>query len=171
MDKSQLIEEAIEALRDFEVGREQLNERSAMTLLALLQLKPGDDWARATNPMLGTRAIMDWIRDQYGVEYAANTRETIRRFTLHQFVIAQLVEENADRPDRPINSPKWNYRVTDEALEVLRHYREPRFESEIDRFLSDHLSYRSLVDATCPRPRCIFPRDRNLNCLRAASRC
>ena len=50
MDKSQLIEEAIEALRDFEVGREQLNERSAMTLLALLQLKPGDDWARATNP-------------------------------------------------------------------------------------------------------------------------
>lgn len=64
MDKSQLIEEAIEALRDFEVGREQLNERSAMTLLALLQLKPGDDWARATNPMLGTRAIMDWIRDQ-----------------------------------------------------------------------------------------------------------
>ena len=62
MDKSQLIEEAIEALRDFEVGREQLNERSAMTLLALLQLKPGDDWARATNPMLGTRAIMDWIR-------------------------------------------------------------------------------------------------------------
>ena len=52
MDKSQLIEEAIEALRDFEVGREQLNERSAMTLLALLQLKPGDDWARATNPML-----------------------------------------------------------------------------------------------------------------------
>ena len=99
MDKSQLIEEAIEALRDFEVGREQLNERSAMTLLALLQLKPGDDWARATNPMLGTRAIMDWIRDQYGVEYAANTRETIRRFTLHQFVIAQLVEENADRPD------------------------------------------------------------------------
>lgn len=146
MDKSQLIEEAIEALRDFEVGREQLNERSAMTLLALLQLKPGDDWARATNPMLGTRAIMDWIRDQYGVEYAANTRETIRRFTLHQFVIAQLVEENADRPDRPINSPKWNYRVTDEALEVLRHYREPRFESEIERFLSDHLSYRSLVE-------------------------
>lgn len=81
MDKSQLIEEAIEALRDFEVGREQLNERSAMTLLALLQLKPGDDWARATNPMLGTRAIMDWIRDQYGVEYAANTRETIRLHT------------------------------------------------------------------------------------------
>lgn len=146
MDKSQLIEEAIEALRDFEVGREQLNERSAMTLLALLQLKPGDDWARATNPMLGTRAIMDWIRDQYGVEYTANTRETIRRFTLHQFVIAQLVEENADQPDRPINSPKWNYRVTDEALEVLRHYREPRFESEIERFLSDHLSYRSLVE-------------------------
>ena len=171
MDKSQLIEEAIEALRDFEVGREQLNERSAMTLLALLQLKPGDDWARATNPMLGTRAIMDWIRDQYGVEYAANTRETIRRFTLHQFVIAQLVEENADRPDRPINSPKWNYRVTDEALEVLRHYRDLNPRSNGSSPTTCPTVPWSRSDATCPRPRCIFPRDRNLNCLRAASRC
>lgn len=64
--------------------------------------------------MLGTRAIMDWIRDQYGVEYGEHASHP----TLHttQFVIAQLVEENADQPDRPINSPKWNYRVTDEAL-------------------------------------------------------
>lgn len=59
MDKSQLIADAIDTLRELGVGKDQQNERSAMTLLALLQLKPGDNWQQATNPMLGTRAIMD----------------------------------------------------------------------------------------------------------------
>ena len=141
-----LIDEALEILRDFEVGKDQLNERSAMTLLALLQLKDGDSWEQATNPMLGTRAIMDWIRDQFGVDYKPNTRETIRRFTLHQFVMAEIVEENADQPDRPINSPKWNYRVTNAALEVFRNQGRSTFESELKQFLSEHASYASLAE-------------------------
>ena len=52
MDKSQLIADAIDALRELGVGKDQQNDRSAMTLLALLQLKPGDDWPQATNPCL-----------------------------------------------------------------------------------------------------------------------
>lgn len=146
MDASKLIDEALEVLRDFEVGKDQLNKRSAMTLLALLQLKDGDSWEQATNPMLRTRDIMDWIRDQFGVAYKPNTRETIRRFTLHQFIMAEIVEENADRPDRPINSPKWNYRVTDAALEVFRNHGKPVFESELERFLLEHVSYTSLTE-------------------------
>ena len=87
---------------------ERSNERSAMVMLALLQLDETTPWTEATNPMLGTRAIMDWIRDEFGVEYKANTRETVRRQTLHQFVEFALVEENADDPQRAVNSPKWN---------------------------------------------------------------
>ena len=30
--------------------------------------------------------LMDWIAANYGRTYAPNTRETIRRFTLHQFI-------------------------------------------------------------------------------------
>lgn len=146
MGASKLIDEAIEALRDFGVGKDQLNERSAMTLLALLRLKPGDSWEQAQNPMMGTRAIMDWIRDQFGVDYKPNTRETIRRFTLHQFVMAEIVEENADKPDRPINSPKWNYRVTEDALNVFRHYGNQTFESQLESFLAQHTSYASLAE-------------------------
>lgn len=146
MDKSQLIADAIDVLRDFEVGKDQQNERSAMTLLALLQLKPGDDWGQATNPMMGTRAIMDWIRDYFGVDYKPNTRETIRRFTLHQFVIAELAEENADKPDRPINSPKWNYRITHDALDTIIHRNESVFESALKKFLANHESYQSLME-------------------------
>jgi BsuBI/PstI restriction endonuclease domain/BsuBI/PstI restriction endonuclease HTH domain len=87
--------------------------------------------------MLGTRAIMDWIRDEYGLDYAANTRETVRRFTLHQFAEAHLVEQNADQPDRPINSPKWNYQVTIEALAVVRLYGTPAFEPALTKYLDE----------------------------------
>lgn len=107
-------------LRKFGMDEERTNERSALTLLALLHMGPNDTWDKATNPMLGTRAIMDWIRDEHGKNYAANSRETIRRFTLHQFVEAGLVVMNPDQPDRPVNSPKSNYQITAEALEVLR---------------------------------------------------
>ena len=115
-----IVDEAIEVLRDFELGSDQLNRRSAMTLLALFNLQRDSSWSEATNPMMGTRAIMDWIRDYFDVEYKPNTRETIRRFTLHQFVIAGIVEENADKPNRPITSPNWNYRLTDDALVVFQ---------------------------------------------------
>src|ERR1700722_7662249 len=95
---------------------ERANERSALVLLSLLKLRSNDLWSASANPMLGTRAVMNWIRDEYGKEYAPNTRETIRRFTLHQFAEAQLVVQNPDKPTRPINSPKWNYQITIEAL-------------------------------------------------------
>lgn len=146
MDKSQLIASAIEVLQRFGIGESQQNNRSAMTLLALLNLKPGDDWNNASNPVMGTRAIMDWIRDYYGVDYKPNTRETICRFTLHQFVIANIVEENSDEPNRPINSPKWNYRVSDDALRVMIHGSESIFEVVLKEFLENHVSYTSLVE-------------------------
>jgi len=105
------VAEAQELLGLLGFDRERQNVRSAHTLLALLQLGPQDQWGDAKNPLLGTRAIMDWIRDEFGVDYKPNTRETIRRQTLHQFVAAGLLEENPDDPSRPVNSPRWCYRV------------------------------------------------------------
>ncbi len=130
------VTEAREILAALEMDDERTNERSALTLLALLKLRPGDPWSAAANPMLGTRAIMDWIRDEYGVNYAANTRETIRRFTLHQFADALLLAQNPDQPDRPVNSPKWNYQVTSEALTVIQSYGTGTFTSSLAAYLA-----------------------------------
>jgi hypothetical protein len=115
--------------------RERSNDRSALVLLALLGLEPETPWSSANSPVMGTRAIMSWIRDHYGRDYAPNSRETIRRFTLHQFADAMLVEQNPDVPDRPINSPKWCYRIHLRALAVARRFGEPDF----DRALEDYL--------------------------------
>lgn len=75
------IEDAQEILRTLGFDRERSNERAALILLALADIRSDSSWNDATNEMYGTRAIMDFIRDVYDVDYAANTRETIRRFT------------------------------------------------------------------------------------------
>lgn len=131
------VEEARIVLETLGFDAERSNERSALVLLALLKLRPMDAWSKASAPSLGTRAIMDWIRDEYGITYAPNTRETIRRFTLHQFVDAVLVQENPDDPTRPINSPKWCYQVNPKVLEVMRHYGSDSFNSLVEGYLQE----------------------------------
>jgi hypothetical protein len=130
------VDQASRLLEAFGMDAERCNERSALTLLALLRLRPGEPWSASANPMLGTRAIMNWMRDEYGRNYAANTRETIRRFTLHQFADALLVQQNPDRPDRPVNSPKWNYQVTPQALTVIQKYGTGTFNQALADYLA-----------------------------------
>ena len=136
MSIGERIHETRELLAAFGMDAERSNERSALVLLSLLGLRPDDPWSSSANLMLGTRAIMNWIRDEYAKDYAPNTRETIRRFTLHQFAEAHLVVQNADQPRRPINSPKWNYQVTTEALAVIQTYGTADFA----RHLTDYLA-------------------------------
>lgn len=136
MNSPNLVSEAQEFLAALGMDSERSNERSALVLLALLKLRPDDKWSDAANPMLGTRAIMDWIRDEYGKDYAPNTRETIRRSTLHQFDIAHLVVQNPDEPSRPTNSPRWNYQVTTEALAVAQSFPEEAFSRKLNEYLA-----------------------------------
>ena len=70
--------------------RAQQNERSALCLLALLNLTPRKKWKMAETPLIGITPIMDWAREHYQKEYAPNTRETVRRQTMHQFVDAGI---------------------------------------------------------------------------------
>ncbi|MBB2943279.1 type II restriction enzyme [Actinoplanes lutulentus] len=141
------IEEARGILARLGFDRERANERSALVLLALLGMTRESPWSSATSPLVGTRAIMDWIRDQYGRNYAPNTRETIRRFTLHQFADALLVEQNPDNPSRPVNSPKWCYRIHPRALELLQHVGESDFQDLLVEYLDEVPGLRSMYAA------------------------
>ena len=114
--------EAIELLEFLEFPRAQLNTRSALVLLALLDLKPNTPWAKAQNPLIGITPIMDWCKQHYRRSYAPNTRETFRRQTMHQFLEATLAVPNPDQPDRPVNSPKSCYQVEPKALDLIRTF-------------------------------------------------
>lgn len=114
------IDEAIQVLAALGFPRTQQNERSALCLLALLDLTPNKSWKRAVSPLIGITPMMEFSREHYGSEYAPNTRETFRRQTMHQFVDAGLALYNPDQPTRPVNSPKAVYQIEPEALELLR---------------------------------------------------
>ena len=100
------VEEAIDVLSQLQFPRQQRNERSALTLLTLLGLTPDKDWSEAGGPMRGITQLMDLMAEHYGKQYAPNTRETVRRQTVHQFLAAGLVVLNPDEPDRPTKQRK-----------------------------------------------------------------
>ena len=66
---------------------------------------------------------MGFMREKYGKDYAANSRETIRRQTIHQFEQARLVDRNPDDPSRPTNSGNNCYWLTDAAMRRLEGLR------------------------------------------------
>lgn len=127
--------EALKVLELLGLPKAQQNERSAMTLLALLNLPPHHAWSSATRPLMGITPMMNFIREQYGVDYAPNTRETIRRQTVHQFVQAALVVENPDDPTRPVNSPKWCYQIEPTVFTLLQQYDDEEWEHLLAHYL------------------------------------
>ncbi|MFW6297874.1 MAG: BsuBI/PstI family type II restriction endonuclease [Desulfosalsimonas sp.] len=117
--------------------RAQQNERSALCLLALLNLRPGKSWAKAESPLLGITPIMDWIREHYQKNYAPNSRETVRRQTMHQFVDAGIALYNPDQPDRPVNSPHAVYQIEPATLKLLRGFGTRNWNKNLAAYLSE----------------------------------
>ncbi|HHT0498761.1 TPA: BsuBI/PstI family type II restriction endonuclease [Raoultella planticola] len=125
------IEQSLEILRLLGMPRAQINERSALTLLALLDLHPEGEWSKIQRPMIGVTPIMDWCRDVYGKEYAPNTRETFRRQTLHQFCDGGIALYNPDEPNRAVNSPKACYQIAPELHTVLLTYGTTKWDKSL----------------------------------------
>jgi len=130
------IGEAVEVLQELGFPRQQLNERSALTLLSLLGLKPNESWADACAPLMGITPMMEFFADHYGRRYAPNTRETVRRHTIHQFVQAGLAVPNPDKPSRPTNSPKAVYQIEPSALKLLRAFGAPEWPIRLSEYLA-----------------------------------
>jgi len=136
MSEHQNIKNALLILELLGLPRAQRNERSALCLLALLNLTPDKNWDKAESPLVGITPMMDFSRKHYGKEYAPNTRETFRRQTVHQFMQAGIVLYNPDKPDRPVNSPKAVYQVLPETLALLKAYGTDKWERSLKHYLS-----------------------------------
>ncbi|TLU84788.1 MAG: restriction endonuclease [Chlorobium sp.] len=128
------IAEATKILLSIGLPRAQQNERSALCLLALLDLTPDKGWALADNPLLGITPIMDWVREHYLKDYAPNSRETFRRQTMHQFLDAGIVQYNPDMPDRSVNSPKAVYQIESATLELIRSFGTKQWREKLNEY-------------------------------------
>ena len=130
------IVEAIDILGQFGLPRAQVNERTAYCLLALLNITPDKAWGGAEYPLVGITPMMDFAREYYGKDYAPNTRETFRRFSMHQMVQAGIALYNPDMPDRPTNSPKAVYQISPAALDVIKAYGSRDWTGKLSAFKS-----------------------------------
>jgi adenine-specific DNA-methyltransferase len=130
------IEESLSILKLLGLPRAQQNDRSALTLLALAQIKPDTAWSDAESMLMGITPIMEFAKDYYGTSYAPNTRETFRRQTMHQFVEAGIARYNPDDPKRPVNSPRAVYQITPLLLDVLRTHKTRRWQPALKDWLA-----------------------------------
>ena len=132
------IDEARDILEKLGLPPAQQNDISCLTLLALTGLSEEAPWNQVAKPSLTIHQMLVFMRDTYNRDYAENTRETVRRRVIHQFEQARLVDRNPDDPNLPTNSPRSHYRLTDEALEVLRLYGRRGWKSRLRAFRSKH---------------------------------
>jgi len=137
LEKQRRVAEALAVLRELRFPKPQLNERSALTLLALLDLTPERAWTAASNPLRGITPMMEFFAQHYGRKYKPNTRETVRRQTVHQFLDAGLILANPDEPTRPVNSPRAVYQIEPAALNLLCSYDTPEWSRRLYAYLTE----------------------------------
>jgi len=132
------IKEAQEILKALGLPVAQQNEISAFTLLALCNIEEKSQWKNATRQSLGvSKGIMLFISQQYKRQYAPNTRETVRRQVLHQFVQARIADYNPDNPKLSVNSPRAHYAISREALDTIQQYGTKGWEKAAKKFKSE----------------------------------
>ena len=132
------IEQAIEILKILGIPSEVTNSRSALTLLALVDLQPLGSWRDLNRPLMGITPIMEFCREHYQRDYAPNTRETFRRNTMHQFVEAGIALYNPDDPDRAVNSPLACYQISEDVVELLRSFGTESWDANVERYKQRH---------------------------------
>lgn len=138
------IKEAKELLRELDVPVQQQSDLCALVILALARLQPNDEWILSTNPWIRIHDILLFIKQAYGITYAENSRETIRKQAIHHFRNAAFIEDNG----APTNSPNYRYRLTEEMLSLLKSFQTMYWSSTKHSFLENHNSlinfYRSI---------------------------
>jgi len=129
------IQQAIIILDSLGLPNAQLNDRTALCLLALLDLKPDDPWDFAKSRPLGITPIMEYISQHYNKAYKPNSRETIRDESVTPMLLAGLLVKNLDDPYRSKNSSLNNYQTEEATLDLLQTYGSENWDENLKIYL------------------------------------
>jgi hypothetical protein len=130
------LHDAMEILRSLGFESRQSNEVAAYTFLAMLDLKPPQQWSSAAGPLRGITPIIDFVAQEYAIRYAPNTRETIRDEAVKHFVDAGMLIRNPDDPNRPTNSGRTVYQIEPVALELFRSFGTSEWSGKLTSYLA-----------------------------------
>jgi type II restriction enzyme len=150
-EQSERVAQAREVLRALGLPPKQQNVRTALVLLSMFDISPEQGWCDATSNPLGISESMAWMAEHYPdvpkgrldpVRYAPNSRESIRKGSVHQLMAAGILEANTDDPGRPVNSGDYSYRPSDLAVRTVRAFRSDRWEQARSSFYEELGSLR-----------------------------
>lgn len=133
------LEEAKNILKELKVPSRQQSDLCGYVILAMSNIKEKVIWSKAANDWIRIHDVIKYIKDNYGVVYAENSRETFRKQAMHHFRNAAFIEDNA----KPTNSPNYCYRLTDEMLSLIQKYGTNYWKKAKEKFL---LTHESLID-------------------------
>ena len=136
------LEQAKDILAKIGMPKAQQADLCAYTLLSLLNIKEKSKWNTATNEYIRIHDIMGFIKQNYGVAYAENSRETFRKQAIHHFRIVALIEDNL----KATNSPNYRYRITTEALNLIKKYGTNEWNKELKKYLKNHKKLISIYE-------------------------
>jgi len=128
------IDEARKLLKMLGMPKAQLADICCYALLAMAGIMQDTAWSDATNEWTRIHDMIQFANTHYGSTYAENSRETFRKQALHHFRNAALVEDNG----QATNSPNYRYRLTEEALQMVRAFQTLEWQKSINYFLKHH---------------------------------
>lgn len=129
------IKEAQEILKSFGLPESQQNKLSALTLLALSNLTPSDEWSFATKKsMTVVKDIMEFVNANYDENYKVGSRESFRKIALKPFVENNIALLNPDDPNLSTNSSNTHYSLSDVALDAIEKYKSKNWEAAVKEF-------------------------------------
>ena len=134
------LDEARDILSVLQVPAKQQNTMCCCVLLAMAGLKEGQDWLSATNDWIRIHDVIAFASENYGIIYAENSRETIRKQAMHHFRNAAFIEDNG----KATNSPNYRYRLTNKMLNLLQSYGSKTWNKNLLAFQSKHETLISL---------------------------
>lgn len=134
-------------LQSLDVPAKQQGDLCALTLLAMADIKPETNFNEATNRWVRIHDVIVFIKDNYGIPYAENSRETFRKQAMHHFRTAAFIEDNG----MATNSPNYRYRITSEFLRVIKNIKDSQdgLVSDIENpavtvFLREHETLKAI---------------------------
>lgn len=146
VQREKRLREATDILRTLGFAARQSNEVAGYVLLSLLDLAADTSWSAAGSPLRGITPMIAFIREQYGVAYAPNTRETIRDEAVKYFVEAGMVLRNPDNPQRPTNSGNTVYQLEPSALALLHTFGTAAWETQLAAYLDSRGAIRREIE-------------------------
>lgn len=128
------IDEARLILQELQVPVKQQADICCYVLLAMANIGAEEDWSQSRNNWMRIHDILSFTRANYGVTYAENSRETIRKQAMHHFRNAAFIEDNG----KATNSPNYRYRLTDEMLALIQSFGTGDWKHNLLAFQANH---------------------------------